>query len=85
MSSKWETNKKTAPSHECNRRARSHIVQTSTVLFLPLHSSHFCTEENESREEKKLVLSGGGPQNKKKSDDEKSSYNGRDRLNCTSC
>lgn len=57
--------KKTAASHECNRRACSHTVQTSAVLFLPSHSSHFCTEENESREERKLVLSGGGPQKKK--------------------
>lgn len=81
--------KRTAASHECNRRACSHTVQTSAVLFLPSHSSHFCTEENESREERKLVLSGGGPQkkknNKKKCDDEKSSYNGRDGLNCASC
>lgn len=58
--------KRTAASHECNRRACSHTVQTSAVLFLPSHSSHFCTEENESREERKLVLSGGGPQKKKK-------------------
>lgn len=81
--------KRTAASQECNRRACSHTVQTSAVLFLPSHSSHFCTEENESREERKLVLSGGGPQkkknNKKKCDDEKSSYNGRDGLNCASC
>lgn len=62
---KKKKTKRTAASHECNRRACSHTVQTSAVLFLPSHSSHFCTEENESREERKLVLSGGGPQKKK--------------------